>query len=95
MLQRIIDRTELPDLRATNTETGTALNIEEVMRRARQIHRQHGGIFGYDFDDWVLAWSTVTERNSGTFSAPPDEIEAALGIGDLAKATEPCVGCPA
>jgi|HubBroStandDraft_6_1064221.scaffolds.fasta_scaffold2948822_1 hypothetical protein len=41
--------------------TGTAAKeqakgIEAIVRRARQIHREHGGLFGYDLDDWVEAW---------------------------------------
>jgi hypothetical protein len=41
--------------------TGTAdkeqaKGIEAIVRRARQIHREHGGIFGYDLDDWNEAW---------------------------------------
>jgi hypothetical protein len=41
--------------------TGTAdkeqaKGIEAILRRARQIHREHGGIFGYDLDDWIEAW---------------------------------------
>ena len=41
--------------------TGTAdkqraKGIEAIVRRARQIHREHGGIFGYDLDDWAEAW---------------------------------------
>ena len=33
-----------------------AKGIEAIVRRARQIHREHGGIFGYDLDDWNEAW---------------------------------------
>jgi hypothetical protein len=25
--------------------------IEEIFRRAQEIHREHGGVFGYDFED--------------------------------------------
>ena len=34
-------------------EAEGAVKIEDVLRRAREIHRQHGGVFGYDFEDWV------------------------------------------
>ncbi len=33
--------------------------IEVILRRARQIHREHGGFFGYDFDDWAQAWAEL------------------------------------
>ena len=47
--------------------------IEDILRRAREIHRQHGGVFGYDFEDWVQAWSEVPERSSRTKLPLADE----------------------
>ena len=35
---------------------GQAKGIEAILSRARQIHREHGGLFGYDLDDWIEAW---------------------------------------
>lgn len=35
---------------------GQAKGIEAIVSRARQIHREHGGLFGYDLDDWIEAW---------------------------------------
>lgn len=32
------------------------VEIESIVRRAREIHRRHGGIFGYDYEDWTQAW---------------------------------------
>jgi hypothetical protein len=40
----------------TGAADGGAKGIETILRRARQIHREHGGLFGYDFDDWIEAW---------------------------------------
>jgi hypothetical protein len=37
-------------------DKGQSKGIEAIVRRARQIHREHGGIFGYDLDDWNEAW---------------------------------------
>jgi hypothetical protein len=37
-------------------DSGQAKDIEVVLRRAYKIHREHGGIFGYDWDDWIEAW---------------------------------------
>jgi hypothetical protein len=44
-----------------STRTDDALNITEVVRRAHEIHRQHGGLFGYDYEDWVQAWERRQE----------------------------------
>jgi hypothetical protein len=46
-------------------ETGDSLKIEEILRRAHEIHRQHGGIFGYDFEDWAQAWTDLPQSTSG------------------------------
>ena len=43
-----------------------AFSIEEIVRRAHQIHRQHGGFFGYDFEDWVQAWRDLPQTAKGT-----------------------------
>ena len=31
------------------------LHIEEILHRAHQIHRVHGGLIGYDLEDWLQA----------------------------------------
>jgi len=56
---------ETPETHAAGFRNGDSLKIEEVLRRAREIHRQHGGVFGYDFEDWAAAWRGLPESNSG------------------------------
>jgi hypothetical protein len=51
-------------VRAANLEARDALKIEEVLRRAREIHRRHGGMFGYDFEDWAQAWNELPRNRS-------------------------------
>jgi len=41
---------------AEAADGGQTKGIEAILRRARQIHREHGGLFGYDLDDWIEAW---------------------------------------
>jgi hypothetical protein len=67
-----------------------AVDIEEVLRRAREIHRQHGGFFGYDFEDWVQAWSGLPESGSRKSLEPADEMDIAEVAGDTREASEPC-----
>ena len=52
--------------------------IEEMLRRARQIHREHGGFFGYDFDDWAQAWAeSYRNRSRATLqSSAKTEVES-------------------
>jgi hypothetical protein len=45
-----------------------ARGIDELMRRAYQIHRQQDGIFGYDLGDWLQAEKELAEEHN-TFSA--------------------------
>jgi hypothetical protein len=46
----------LPQSPTEAADGGQAKGIEAILSRARQIHREHGGIFGYDLDDWTEAW---------------------------------------
>lgn len=45
---------------AATPQARDEFRIEQVLRRARQIHREHGGLFGYDFDDWAQAWAELS-----------------------------------
>jgi hypothetical protein len=47
----------------TEREVGEALQIEEVLNRAYEIRRAHGGLFGYDLEDWLQAERELAERN--------------------------------
>jgi hypothetical protein len=51
-------------MRAANPEANDVLKIEEILRRAQEIHRERGGVFGYDFEDWLQAWGELPERGS-------------------------------
>jgi hypothetical protein len=44
-------------------EVDEALQIEEVLNRAYEIRRAHGGLFGYDLEDWLQAERELAERN--------------------------------
>jgi len=36
--------------------------IEKLLNRAHEIHRSHGGLFGYDLEDWLQAERELAER---------------------------------
>jgi len=65
----IPDQLEIVKMGATNPQAKDAFKIEEVLRRAREIHRKHGGVFGYDFEDWAQAWNELPQSGS---SSPRD-----------------------
>jgi len=52
---------ETPGMLAAGFHAQESLKIEEVLRRAREIHRRHGGVFGYDFEDWAEAWRELPQ----------------------------------
>src|SRR5882762_8412897 len=66
------DRFETQDIRVANPEVSDGLKIEEILQRAREIHRERGGVFEYDFEDWLQAWRELTERGSRKESALMD-----------------------
>jgi len=81
----------LPD--AAPPQARDEFRIEEVLRRARQIHREHGGFFGYDFDDWAQAWAELPliAGQAEVQGAAEDEAESVPARER--EALEPCFGC--
>jgi hypothetical protein len=51
------------DTRAADSQANDGLRIDEILQRAQDIHREHGGMFGYDFEDWIEAWGELPERD--------------------------------
>lgn len=76
------------DPKATDT-----FKIEEIVRRAHQIHREHGGLFGYDFEDWVQAWRSLPQTASGTLTEQIGENISEFVPGERTGILEPCFGC--
>jgi hypothetical protein len=50
------DRFEAQNMHAANPDANGMAKIEEIFRRAQEIHRERGGMFGYDFEEWLQAW---------------------------------------
>lgn len=58
------------EIPVAETQARNEFRIEEILRRARQIHREHGGLFGYDFDDWAEAWAERSQSASRAEARP-------------------------
>ena len=58
-------QTEMRDIPvpAANPAAIGGLKIDEILRRALEIHHEHGGVFGYDFEDWLQAWQELPDRD--------------------------------
>ena len=88
--KQIRDPREASEARMAIPETGDGLKIEDVLSRAREIHRQHGGIFGYDFEDWVQAWSSFPAPNGRTDFELAGEMDPQATAGHTEEVSESC-----
>ena len=60
---KVAEQIELQGVIFNGDAVGDALQIEEVLNRAHEIHRAHGGLFGYDLEDWLQAERELVGRN--------------------------------
>ena len=63
------DQFETKDMRGANLEVNEAVKIEKILRRAKEIHRERGGVFGYDFEEWLQAWDELPREGVGVNGA--------------------------
>jgi hypothetical protein len=63
LLNAMQNQIETPQTAATRSQ-GESFRIEEILQRAYQIHRERGGMFGYDFEDWAQAWRELPAETS-------------------------------
>ena len=48
--------------------------IEGIMNRAHKIHRVHGGLIGYDLDDWLEAEHELFGKNRSEHFQPEETV---------------------
>jgi Protein of unknown function (DUF2934) len=60
---KIIGQMELQDTDLDADAVSEAWRIEQLLNRAHEIHRAHGGLFGYDLEDWLQAEREFVETN--------------------------------
>ena len=63
------DQFETKDMRGANLEINEAVKIEKILRRAKEIHRERGGVLGYDFEEWLQAWDELPREGVGVNGA--------------------------
>ena len=59
----VAEQIELREVILSGDVLSEAMRIEKVMNRAHEIHRAHGGLIGYDLEDWLQAEWELFERN--------------------------------
>lgn len=85
-------QSENAELRTANPKATDAFSIEEIFSRAHQIHREHGGFFGYDLEDWVLAWRDLPQTAESK-SSRQNEQDSEFVSGQSSGMLEACFGC--
>jgi hypothetical protein len=50
--------------------------IKEILNRAYEIHRSHGGLFGYELEDWLQAQRELTSMNHDDQSRVTETVHA-------------------
>jgi hypothetical protein len=58
------DGFETKEMRGANLEVNDAVKIEKILRRAKEIHRERGGVLGYDFEEWLQAWDELPREGA-------------------------------
>lgn len=86
-------QSEIAELGTADPKATDAISIEEIVRRAHRIHREHGGLFGYDLEDWVQAWRDLPQIASRTQMELVRENNSEFLPGEKAEILEPCFGC--
>ena len=62
---------ETKDMRWENPEVNEAVKIEKILRRAKEIHHERGGVFGYDLNDCLQAWDELPGARAEMNGAEP------------------------
>jgi hypothetical protein len=64
---KVRDRIEVEDEIFSEDAVSDGLHIEEILQRAHQIHRDQGGLIGYDLEDWLQAEREWMGETAGLF----------------------------
>jgi hypothetical protein len=68
------DGFETKDMREARPEANELVKIEKILRRAKEIHHERGGLLGYDLEAWLEAWDELA-RDWGRDGMGPDRPE--------------------
>jgi hypothetical protein len=59
---KVVGPIELQEAIFDGDTVSEAVQIEEVLNRAHEIHRAHGGLIGYDLEDWLQAERELAQK---------------------------------
>lgn len=89
LLSATQNQIETPQTAARGSQ-GDGFRIEKILLRAYQIHREHGGMFGYDFEDWAQAWGELPAETGPEFTPKNKEVSEPLGLTDFGAHSRYC-----
>jgi hypothetical protein len=72
----IAQSTELQEVMIDGDAVREFSKIKEILNRAYEIHRSHGGLFGYDLEDWLQAQQELTGMNRDNQSRVIETVHA-------------------
>lgn len=89
---RVAGQIELQNAIFSGDAIGEALQIEKVMNRAHEIHRAHGGLIGYDLEDWLQAERELFDRNRPDHFQVEESAQAEPLAWDRERNWQECLG---
>ena len=89
---KVAERIELQDAIFSGDSVSEALHIEDILNRAHEIHRAHGGLLGYDLEDWLQAERELFERNRPDHDQLEETAHAVSLVRNQERNCEQCLG---
>ena len=89
---KVAGQIELQDVTFSGDGASEALQIEAVLNRAHKIHCAHGGLFGYDLEDWLQAERELFERNRPDHNQLEETVHAESLVRNQETNSEKCFG---
>jgi hypothetical protein len=88
----IAETTGSPETSLKEDPRREVFRIEAVLKRAHEIQRSRGGLFGYDLDDWLQAEREFAGRDRVDDLQVEKPAHAGLLPWDQERNCETCVG---
>jgi hypothetical protein len=88
----VAEKIEPQEVVFTQHAVDEALQIEQVLNRAYEIRRAHGGLFGYDLEDWLQAERELADRNRTEKLRVEETAHAESTHEDQERKLDQCLG---
>jgi hypothetical protein len=89
--KEIAETSESQEVTFGKDDVSRALQIEQVLNRAYEIHRVRGGLFGYDLEDWLEAQRELSDVSRADHFRVEEAVHAASLPRDQERNCEKCL----